>query len=184
MTSGPVAPGPVSAAAVTRGAATAALGAGPVEVRPADGFAEWPELLALLHRAFGFMEGRIDPPSSLLRLDAAGLAAKAGAERCFLAFGGERLAGCVFCEPRPDCLYLGKLAVDPELQGRGVGRALMARAEAEARALGLAALELQTRVELVENHAAFGAMGFVRTGESAHPGHVRPTSVTMRKALR
>lgn len=184
MTPGAVMSGAVTSDAGSLGALTTGPGAGPVEVRPADGFADWPELLALLHRAFAFMDGRIDPPSSLLRLDVAGLAAKAGAERCFLAFGGERLAGCVFCEPRPGCLYLGKLAVDPELQGRGVGRALMARAEAEARALGLAALELQTRVELVENHATFDAMGFVRTGESAHPGHVRPTSLTMRKALR
>ena len=157
--------------------------AAPVELRTAEGFADWPGLLALLRRAFAFMEGRIDPPSSLHRLDAAGLAAKAGAERCFLAFCGGRLAGCVFCAPRPGCLYVGKLAVDPALQGHGIGRALMARVEAEARVLGLPALELQTRVELVENHAAFAAMGFAKTGETAHPGFARPTSVTMRKAL-
>lgn len=168
----------------TRGAGTAAPGARPVEVRgptaSPTGMGCWRCCIA----PSPSWRGRIDPPSSLDRLDPAGLAAKAGAERCFLAFQGDRLAGCLFCEPRADCLYLGKLAVEPELQGRGVGRALMARAEVEARALGPAALELQTRVELVENHAAFGAMGFVRTGESAHPGHVRPTSVTMRKALR
>ena len=157
--------------------------AAPLEVRPACGFADWHGLLALMHRAFASMQGRIDPPSSLHRLDADGLAAKARAERCFLAFHGGRLAGCVFCEPRPGCLYVGKLAVDPELQGRGIGRALMGRAEAEARALGLPALELETRVELVENHVAFAAMGFVRTGATAHPGFARPTSVTMQKAL-
>ena len=79
--------------------------------------------------------------------------------------------------------YVGKLAVDPPAQGQGIGRALMARTEAEARALGLAALELQTRIELVENHRAFAAMGFVRIGETAHPGYDRPTSITMRKEL-
>jgi GNAT superfamily N-acetyltransferase len=162
---------------------TAVLGIPPVEIRPSDGFADWDGLLALLHRAFAFMDGRIDPPSSLHRLDAAGLAAKAGAERCFLAFRGGQLAGCVFCAPRHGCLYVGKLAVDPALQGRGIGRALVAHAEAEARALGLPALELQTRVELVGNHLAFGRLGFVRTGETAHAGHDRPTSVTMQKAL-
>jgi GNAT superfamily N-acetyltransferase len=154
-----------------------------VEVRPAQGFGDWAALLALLHRAFAFMEGRIDPPSSLHRLDAAGLAAKAAGERCLLAFSGGRLAGCVFCTPRDDCLYVGKLAVEPAYQGHGIGRALMARAEAEARALGLPAIELQTRVELVENHAAFARMGFVRTAETAHEGHERSTSVTMRKTL-
>jgi GNAT superfamily N-acetyltransferase len=155
----------------------------PVEPRTAQGFADWPSLLALLHRSFAFMEGRIDPPSSLHRLDAAALAAKAGAERCFVAFRGDRLAGCVFCDPRADCLYVGKLAVEPALQGQGIGRTLMARAEAEARALGLPAVELQTRVELVENHRTFERLGFVRTGETAHPGYHRPTSVTMRKVL-
>jgi GNAT superfamily N-acetyltransferase len=162
---------------------TAALGILPLEIRPADGFADWPGLLVLLRRAFAYMEGRIDPPSSLHRLDAAGLAAKAGAERCFLAYCADRLVGCVFCDARVDCLYVGKLAVEPELQGRGIGRALMALAAAEARALDLAALELQTRVELVENHRAFERLGFVRTGETAHAGYDRPTSVTMRKVL-
>jgi GNAT superfamily N-acetyltransferase len=153
------------------------------EVREAEGFADWEGLLALLHRAFAYMEGRIDPPSSLHRLDAARLSAKARAERLFLAWQDGRLAGCVFCDPRPDCLYIGKLAVEPALQGRGIGRALMARAEAEARALALPAIELQTRIELVGNHAAFDAMGFARTGDSAHEGYDRPTSVTMRKTL-
>lgn len=155
----------------------------PVDIRPAGAAEDWAALLALLHRAFACMEGRIDPPSSLHRLDPPGLAAKAAAERCFLAFADGRLAGCVFCEARPDCLYVGKLAVEPAMQGQGIGRALMAEAEAEARRLGLPALELQTRVELVENHAAFARLGFARTGTSAHAGFDRPTSVTMRKPL-
>lgn len=160
-----------------------AIGTLPVEIRAAQGFADWRGLLALLHRAFAFMEGRIDPPSSLHRLDPAGLAAKGAAERCFLAFLQGQLVGCVFCEPRRACLYIGKLAVEPPLQGQGIGRALMARAEAEARALGLPALELQTRIELVENHRAFERLGFLRIGETAHSGYDRPTSVTMWKAL-
>jgi hypothetical protein len=50
-------------------------------------------------------------------------------------------------------------------------------------ALGLDHLELQTRVELTENHATFRAMGFVETGRTAHPGYDR-TSITFRRALR
>jgi hypothetical protein len=44
-------------------------------------------------------------------------------------------------------------------------------------------LELQTRVELEENHAAFRAMGFAEAGRTAHPGYDRPTSITFRKDL-
>ena len=72
------------------------------------------------------------------------------------------------------------VAVRPGLQGQGVGRALVAAARDEARARGLGHLELQTRIELIENHAAFARLGFAKVGESAHPGHARPTSITMR----
>lgn len=64
----------------------------------------------------------------------------------------------------------------------------MARRLVDAAALiaqqqGRAALELQTRVELQENHRAFEAMGFVKVSESMHPGFSRATSITMRKQL-
>jgi len=57
-------------------------------------------------------------------------------------------------------------------------------AGARAKALGHARPDLQTRVELVENHAAFAAMGFAMTGTTAHKGDDRPTSITMQLDLR
>ena len=144
---------------------------------------DWSALLAMIHRAFAYMDGRIDPPSSLHRLDAEGLRKKAGAEICLVIRQGGTIVACIFCDPRPDCLYVGKLAVDPALQGQGLGRALMAAAEEEARRRALPALELQTRIELTGNHAAFTRLGFVKTGETAHEGYDRPTSITMRKPL-
>ncbi|MEL6795078.1 MAG: GNAT family N-acetyltransferase, partial [Pseudomonadota bacterium] len=69
------------------------------------------------------------------------------------------------------------------MRGMGLARRLMESAAREARRLGLAALELRTRIELTENHSAFAALGFERTAETAHPGYDRPTSVTMRAAL-
>ena len=71
----------------------------------------------------------------------------------------------------------------PDRQGPGLGRRLTELAETRARALGLPALELQARIEMVEIHAFNRRLGFVRTGETAHPGYDRPTSVTMRKRL-
>ena len=67
---------------------------------------------------------------------------------------------------------------EPELDSRN-----LSLAETRARARGLGALELNTRVELTENHATFHALGFERIAETAHPGFDRPTSVLMRKAL-
>ena len=152
-------------------------------VRPAHPWTDWADLLSLLQRAFAHMEGRIEPPSSLLRMDAETLAAKAAAEACLVAYDDGRLVGCVFCEARSDRLYIGKLAVAPEAQGLGTGRKLVEAASDLARTLGLDRLELQTRIELVENHNAFARMGFFQTGTTAHPGFDRPTSITMTMPL-
>jgi ribosomal protein S18 acetylase RimI-like enzyme len=68
-------------------------------------------------------------------------------------------------------------------RGQGLARRLIDQAEARARALQLPALELQTRVELVENQAAFRAMGFEEVGRTAHEGYDHPTSITFRRAV-
>ncbi|MEM9097447.1 MAG: GNAT family N-acetyltransferase [Pseudomonadota bacterium] len=143
---------------------------------------DWEAIHALLTRAFAFMEGRIDPPSSLTRMAADCLARKAEAETVLLATN-PGLIGCLFAKPEGDALYLGKIAIDPDHQGQGVGRALVAAAEDLAQQNGQTALVLETRIELVENHTAFAHFGFVKTAETAHPGYDRPTSITMRKVL-
>lgn len=140
-----------------------------------------PALLALIRAAFAGMEGRIDPPSSMHRLTMAKIDRQAQEGEVW-AIGTPPVA-CLFLTAKGDALYLGKLAVDAGHRGRGLARALVALAETRARARGLAALELQVRVELVENHRTFAALGFAETGRTAHPGHARPTSITMRKAL-
>lgn len=98
------------------------------------------------------------------------------------------LVACVFLTPpKAQALYVGKLAVHPDHQGGrgGYARVLLDHAADEARARGgLPALELQTRVELVENHLAFRAMGgFEKTGETAYDGFDRPTSFTFRRPV-
>ncbi|MCF3640464.1 GNAT family N-acetyltransferase [Rhizobium sp. TRM95111] len=155
-----------------------------MEIRRLDaGFDRYDELLALILSAFAVMDGRIDPPSSAHRLTPDGLKEKARAEIVFLAADAARLLGCIFCRPEPACLYVGKLAVLPQAQGSGIGRALMAAAEREAEARGLPALRLETRVELVENHRCFMRWGFEMTAENRHPGYDRTTSIEMTKRL-
>ncbi|AHK42963.1 MULTISPECIES: GNAT family N-acetyltransferase [Ensifer] len=146
-------------------------------------FDRYKELLALILDAFAYMDGRIDPPSSAHALTIEGLSEKASAEIGFVAVDGSVLAGCIFCKPETDCLYIGKLAVSATCRGKGVGRLLLASAEAAARDRHLAALRLLTRIELTENHRTFSAWGFVETDRTAHPGFTRPTSIEMRKTL-
>jgi GNAT superfamily N-acetyltransferase len=155
-----------------------------IEVVPQPpGFDDWAGLLALLRESFAYMDGRIDPPSSLHQLDTAKLAAKAAEEELVLAFDGGALVGCLFAAARGEVLYLGKIAVRPGLQGRGIAKRMFALAEASARARGFKALELQVRIELTGNHRAFEALGFEKVGEGSHPGYTRPTDVNFRKTL-
>lgn len=146
-------------------------------------FDRYEELLALILKSFAYMDGRIDPPSSAHTLSPDSLRRKSKEEIGFVVADGQDLLGCMFLKPEPDSLYIGKLAIDPVHQGKGLGRRLLAAAEATARDLCLPALRLQTRIELTENHAAFATWGFVETSRYAHPGFTRPTSIEMRKDL-
>lgn len=153
-----------------------------VERLPAD-FDRWKELLDLVLRSFASMDGVIDPPSSAHRLTPAALAEKAANELCFVVRKGKRLVGCVFVAERSNVLYIGKLAVDPNEQGSGIGRQLIAAVEDHAVRIGRPVLELETRVELTGNHAFFSHMGFIEVARTAHAGYDRPTSITFRKHL-
>lgn len=140
-------------------------------------------VLALVRRSFAFMDGRIGPPSSMHRLTVDAIARQAGeAEVWVLEELGAPVA-CVFLTPKPERLYIGKLAVDDAFRRQGLARQLIGHAEARARALGLGLLELESRVELTENHRAFIAMGFEKSGETAHPGYDRTTGYTFRREL-
>lgn len=152
-------------------------------IRADNSFSNWPALLALLQGAFSYMGGRIDPPSSLRFLSLDSIAVKARNESLFLATENEELVGCVFVAPQSDFLYVGKLAIHPEHQRKGIGRCLMQTVERYAIKMGIDTLELNTRIELTENHTAFKSMGFLVTGEHSHEGYNRPTFISMRKVL-
>jgi GNAT superfamily N-acetyltransferase len=147
-------------------------------------FSRWQELLTLIMSSFAYMDGVIDPPSSAHRLTLENLAEKARVEIAFVALDGDEIVGCLFCRPEPPaCLYVGKLCVSPKAQGKGIGRMLLEQAEALARELALPALRLETRIELIANHAKFAVWGFVKTAENAHAGYDRTTSIEMTKFL-
>ncbi|KQS87975.1 MULTISPECIES: GNAT family N-acetyltransferase [unclassified Rhizobium] len=149
-----------------------------------EAFADWDALLALILESFAYMHSRIEPPSSALRLTLDSLKEKARVEKAFAAVEDARLLGCIFCKPEPpDCLYIGKLAIAPEAQRKGVGRLLLEVATDYAVAQGLSCLRLETRIELTENHGVFARWGFVRSADGVHPGFSRTTFIEMRKPI-
>ena len=142
-------------------------------------------VLDLIRDAFGFMEGRIAPPSSMHRLSRADIDRQAGEGEVWISPDAAAAPlACVFLTPRPPALHIGKLAVARSARRQGHGTALIDLAAQRAKGQGLDFLELQTRIELVENHATFRAMGFDDIDRSAHPGYDRPTSITFRKPVR
>jgi len=153
----------------------------PPAPRRMDAVEDMAPVHALLTAAFAYMDGVIDPPSSLHRMTPADLARDAAEAELWVIDPGP--AACMILTPRGDSLYLGKLAVADSHRGRGLARLMIAQAMARARARGLAAVTLQTRVELVQNQATFQRLGFVETGRSAHAGFDRPTSITYRRDL-
>lgn len=158
--------------------------AGAVSILRIDGgFECWNELLALILRSFAYMDRIIDPPSTAHALTAESLQERARTEAGFIAMDGEKIVGCVFVRERDDDCYIGKLAVEPAMQGRGIGKRLLEAAETFAASRGKQAVELQTRVELTGNQTAFVRLGFVETKRTAHKGFDRPTSITLRKML-
>jgi N-acetylglutamate synthase-like GNAT family acetyltransferase len=152
-------------------------------IRIDEDFQRWEELLELVLSSFAHMNDRIDPPSSALKLTPTTLADKARSEIAYAAMEGDALCGCVFLRPEEACLYVGKLAIAPDAQGRGIGRRLLAVSEEVARSHSLPSLRLETRIELVENHDVFIRWGFEKTAENAHPGFTRTTSIEMRKPV-
>ncbi len=129
------------------------------------------------------MQERIDPPSSLHRLDICSLQEKARVETLVLAVSGSKPVGCLFANHTRSLLYVGKLAVDSAYRGQGIARRLMDTAEAIARAETITLIELETRVELIENQRLFEHLGFLKTAENAHEGYDRPTSYTYQKVI-
>jgi GNAT superfamily N-acetyltransferase len=140
---------------------------------------DWDALFALMKRAFASMEGRIDPPSSLHKMTVQDLATHKGEVWVI----GQPARAAMVLTQKPHALHLGRLSVDPPWQGKGYAHILISHAQSRAIALGLPALELQSRIELVENHAIFFALGFGQSGATTHEGYDNPTSLVFTKRL-
>jgi ribosomal protein S18 acetylase RimI-like enzyme len=83
------------------------------------------------------------------------------------------IAALIVLLAKPDHLLLDNIAVRPERQGRGLGRALIGFAETEARRLGHAELRLYTHATMTENIALYRRLGFAETGRGQQAGYDR-----------
>lgn len=156
---------------------------------PADSLAD---LTSLLHRAYARLA------AMGLNYTAADQTPEVTAQRiaggqCFVAERDGRLVGTVLVHPtyaRNDCAWFTRpgvaafhqFAVEPALQRRGVGRALLAACEAWARREGFAELAMDTAEPATHLVALYTRLGWQPVGHVQWPGKVY-RSVVLSKAL-
>lgn len=160
------------------GASAALAGVAPTERIDAATDADADALATLVDRAYRQRvpgawtteEGRVGGP----RETADGIRALiADPEMQLLVARGYRapdsIDGCIMLEMRSGEAIpeLGLFAVEPTLQARGIGRALVAALEAEAASRGFEAVRLMVLDHRPEIHAWYRRLGFATTGKSS-----------------
>ena len=129
-------------------------------------------LSACMDAAYADTAARIAdlPPVSA---DCAGEIAR---HQVWLAEIGTEVVGGLVLMPQDGFMLLANVAVHPSRKGAGLGRALLAHAEAEAKEQGYRELRLSTHVDMPETHRFYARLGWQETGR-------RGTKVSMRKAI-
>jgi len=90
------------------------------------------------------------------------------AGRVLVALEGTEAMGTVRYDLKPDCLYVGRLAVLPAHRKHGVGAALMAYVERLAPTLGRTRIQLATRESLPGNLRFYERLGYMVVKRVAH----------------
>jgi ribosomal protein S18 acetylase RimI-like enzyme len=78
----------------------------------------------------------------------------------------QQLTGCVYLENHGNYFYLSLLTVAPAAQAHGLGRQLLAQAEAHARQAGCATIKMSVLAQRAELLAWYERRGYCRTGAS------------------
>ena len=84
--------------------------------------------------------------------------------RFFVALVGIDIRGCVALADKAAYGEVKSMFVDPAARGRGVGAALMAAVETEARALDMSGLKLETGYLLQDAHRLYERTGYAYCG--------------------
>jgi len=98
----------------------------------------------------------------------------------FVAERAGLVVGVLVLAATPEGFLLENIAVDPQFQGKGVGRRMLEFAESEARRRGFESLYLYTHEKMAENRALYAKIGYVEYDRRVDNGLAR---VYLRKRL-
>ena len=139
-------------------------------IRPAEP-ADQAAVEAIVRAAYAVYIPRVGKPPGPMLDDYAKLIADGAVS--VIEEAGEEIAALIVLIPRRDHLLLDNIAVRPDRQGKGFGRALIEHAEREALRLGLREIRLYTHEKMTENIALYKRIGFVETGRRREAGYDR-----------
>jgi ribosomal protein S18 acetylase RimI-like enzyme len=127
-----------------------------IELRPARP-ADAPRLTEIVQAAYGHYVERLGRPRPMLD-DYAEVIRR---DQVVVAERGDAVVGLVVLQVGDEGFVVDNVAVDPAYKGSGVGRALLERAEAEARRAGFDSVALYTHERMTENLALYDRIGYV-----------------------
>jgi ribosomal protein S18 acetylase RimI-like enzyme len=136
-----------------------------------------PAIGALVEAAYAPWATRVGRRPAPMDADHAGPVSEGGS---WVAEADGRIAGVLEVRPERGHLLLEDVAVHPDRQGEGIGRALIAHAEALAVEAGLPEVRLYTNERMHENVALYAELGYQETGRGEQDGFRR---VFLRKRL-
>jgi ribosomal protein S18 acetylase RimI-like enzyme len=139
-------------------------------------------LVHVLRTAFA-EQATLAPPSGALSETAESVRALMRTARVALAESNGEIVACQFFAPKGDHLYLFRLAVLPAYRRDGIGGALIAYAEEQARAMGLPRTQFSVRLALPRQRAYYERMGYRFVAYGTHAGFSEPTFATLAKDL-
>ena len=137
--------------------------------RPAA-VADVPALTKVARQAYRPYVERIGQEPAPMRADYDAVVARG---EVWVAEDGRNILGILVLSAEPGYLLVENVAVVPEAQGKGVGKALMRLAEDRAAASGLAELRLYTNAAMTENLTYYPRRGYVETHRGQQGGFQR-----------
>ena len=140
--------------------------------------ADVPAVVEIVDQAYRHYIARMGKPPGPMLDD---YAARVSEGVVWLLEEGAAITGIIVLVPTTNYLLLDNIAVSPARQGLGLGRQLLAFAEAEALRSGYHEIRLYTHQTMVENQRLYASIGYEETRRGSEAGYDR---VFMRKQLR
>jgi ribosomal protein S18 acetylase RimI-like enzyme len=132
--------------------------------RPATG-TDASRVAALVNAAYGHYVERLGMVPRPMTDDYAEVIAS---QRVTVAESYGNIVGVIVLTDDDEGFLIDNVAVDPSYRGKGLGKALLEFAEAEARRMGFDSIHLYTHEKMTENLALYSRIGYVEYERRSH----------------